>query len=127
MYYSTHTINTVAMNNVCSDGNVVAVYFIAMCSSNNIMTMPDCMWLGLQQSAMWAQKSLFFLSSIDHNLRTVNINDTKFLPLLQNLMGLPSEVYRNGILHVELNVKIQLSVICAHMVDFCRPGRICRY
>ena len=41
MYYSTHTINTSTMNNVCSDGNVVAVYFIAMCSSNNVMTMPD--------------------------------------------------------------------------------------
>ena len=87
MYYSTHTINIVAMNNVCSDGNVVAVYFIAMCSSNNVMTMPDYMWSGLQKSTMWSQISLFFLSLIDHNLRTVNINDTKFLPLLQNLMG----------------------------------------
>ena len=39
---------------------------------------------------------------------------------------LSSEIYRNGIPHSELKIlpKIQLGVICAHMVDFCRPGHI---
>ena len=40
--------------------------------------------------------------------------------------GLSSAACRNGILHSEqkILVKIELGVICAHMVDLCRPGHI---
>ena len=40
--------------------------------------------------------------------------------------GLSSAAYRNGIVHSERKIlaKIHLGVICAHMVDFCRPGHI---
>ena len=40
--------------------------------------------------------------------------------------GLPSAIYRSGILHLELKIfaKILLGVICTHMFDFCRPGHI---
>ena len=38
--------------------------------------------------------------------------------------GLSSVAYRNGILSCELKilVKIYLDIVCAHMVNFCRPG-----
>ena len=40
---------------------------------------------------------------------------------------LSSASYRNGILQLQLKIlmKIQLSVICTHMVDFHRPGHKC--
>ena len=38
-------------------------------------------------------------------------------------IGHTSAIYRNGIASYPFRTKdIQLSVICAHMVDFCRPG-----
>ena len=38
--------------------------------------------------------------------------------------GLSSAIYRNRTLQSQLKIlaKIQLSVICAHVVDSCRPG-----
>ena len=47
------------------------------------------------------------------------INDTE-------LNWLSSAIYRNRIPQSQLNVleKIQLSVICTHMVDYCRPSHI---
>ena len=38
--------------------------------------------------------------------------------------GLCSAAYRKGILHSEWKIlaKIKLSVICAQIVDFCKPG-----
>ena len=35
-----------------------------------------------------------------------------------------SAIYRNGMLKSQLKIltKIKLSVICAHMLNFCRPG-----
>ena len=40
--------------------------------------------------------------------------------------GLSYAIYRNGILNSELKVlvKIQLSIICILVVDYCRPGHI---
>ena len=40
--------------------------------------------------------------------------------------GLSSASYRNGIIQSQLMIlaKIQPSVICTHIVDFCRPGHI---
>ena len=40
------------------------------------------------------------------------------------LNGFCSAINRNRILNSELKIlaKIQLDVICAHMVDFCSPG-----
>ena len=40
--------------------------------------------------------------------------------------GLSSVIYRNEILqsHLKILAKIQLSVICTHIVDFRRPGYI---
>ena len=40
--------------------------------------------------------------------------------------GLSSEAYENEILHSEQKIlaKMQLGVIWAHMVNFCRPGHI---
>ena len=40
--------------------------------------------------------------------------------------GFSSEIHGNGIPCSELKIllKIYLGVICAHMVDFCRPGHI---
>ena len=44
-----------------------------------------------------------FLSLLYHNLRTIYINKTKSLSLLQNLMGF-FEIYGNGIPHSELKI-----------------------
>ena len=44
-------------------------------------------------------------------------------PTTTEFNGLSSAVHRNGTLHSKLKilVKIQLSVICTHMVDFAGP------
>ena len=43
--------------------------------------------------------------------------------------GLSYAAYGNGILHSEHKIlaKTYLGVICAHMVNFCRPGHIYTY
>ena len=40
--------------------------------------------------------------------------------------GLSVTINKNGIVHSELKIlaKIQLGVICGHIVDFCRPSHI---
>ncbi len=60
-----------------------------------------------------------------HNLKTIYTNMIKSVTTAE-FNGLSSKIYRNGIPHSELKIlaKIQLSVICAHMVDFHRPGYI---
>ena len=68
---------------------------------------------------------LFFPSLLYHNLRTVYTNTIKFVTTVE-FNELSSEIYGNGIPHSELKILaiIQLSVICAHMIDFRRPGHI---
>ena len=49
--------------------------------------------------------------------------------MVSEFNGLSSPAYENGILHSKgkMLVKIQLGVICAHIVDCCRSGHILPY
>ena len=53
---------------------------------------------------------------------------SKFLPQLQNLMGFLLQFNQSkyhNYSELKILVKILLTVICTHMVDFCMPGHIC--
>ena len=65
-------------------------------------------------------KLLIFLSLLYHNL-TIYATETKFLSLLQNLIGILLQL--TEMRYYILNRRYyQIYNSCAHMVDFCRPG-----
>ena len=65
----------------------------------------------------------YFLYLLHYNLITIYTNT---IPTTAEFNGLSSAIYRNRILHSELKIlaKIQLGVICTHMVDFHTPGHV---
>ena len=71
-------------------------------------------------------KNRQFLSSLHyHNSITIYTSyHNKILITTVEFNGLSSAAYRNGKMHSEWKIlaNIELSVICAQMVDFCRSG-----
>ena len=78
-----------------------------------------CRLAGLRKINHLNTKIADFLYLLHHNL-TIYANTPKSFLIK---WALSSTIYRNEILHSELNIlaKVQLSVSCAHTVDFCRP------
>ena len=76
------------------------------------------MWLDLRTSTIWVQKIaiLFSINFLHHNIT----NATKSFSPLQNLMGFLLQ-FTEMDCYIQNWAKIQLGVICAHMVDFTGP------
>ena len=82
-----------------------------------------CRYVGLCKIDHLSTKSLIFSYLLHDNLITIDTNTPKSF-ITTKLNGLSFAIYRNGILHLELKIltKIQLVVICNHMVDFLKPS-----